>query len=85
MNELNQNSSKELLLVNLMEIQNQLDDLEIQLTKMVISTCAQIIELQSNSITECEEKLAQIERKILDCKDKKTNKAIVKPFQLKYS
>lgn len=85
MEKLDKNSSKELMLNNLMEIQNQLDDLEIQLTKMVMSTCAQMIELQSNSITECEEKLAQIERKILDCKDKKPKKGIVKPFQLKYS
>lgn len=73
------------MLNDLLEIQYQLDQLEVQLTKNVLSACSHLIELQTNSITECEEKIAQIEKRILDIKDKKPKTAIVKPFQLKYS
>ena len=79
------NSARELMLNDLLEIQHQLDQLEVQLTKNVLATCSQLIEMQTNSITECEEKIAQLEKRILDIKDKKPRTAIVKPFQLKYS
>ena len=77
--------TRELMLSNLLEIQYQLDELEVQLTKNVLTTCSQLIELQTNSITECEAKIAQLEKRILDIRDKKPKTAIVKPFQLKYS
>lgn len=79
------NNTRELMLSSLLEIQHQLDELEVQLTKNVLATCSHLIELQSNSISECEEKIAHLEKRILDIKDKKPRTAIVKPFQLKYS